>query len=99
MVMAAHRRPIVKLCGELDTAMAPAVRARLTKVEGDVELDCAGLTFMDAAGLTLFLEVHQLCHRRGAKLTVVNPPRCVTRLLALSRLDSVLDVRCEDVGG
>ncbi len=76
-------------------ATAPNVRARLAGVDGDVELDCAGLTFIDSAGISLFVEIHHACVARGAKLTVVNAPRCVTRLLALTGVDRLFDVRSE----
>ena len=36
------------LSGELDMAGVPEVRARLGAMTGDVELDCSGLTFIDA---------------------------------------------------
>ena len=38
----------LRLLGELDAAGVPEVWARLVGVDGDVELDCAGLTFIDA---------------------------------------------------
>ena len=85
----------VRLCGELDMAGASAVRDRLFAMTGDVELDCSGLTFVDASGLRVFVAAHRRCAERGAKLTIVDPSRCVVRLLALSGLDSVLDCRAE----
>jgi anti-anti-sigma factor len=87
---------VLKLCGDFDIAMAPNVRRRLAELNGDVELDCAGLTFMGAAGITLFSEIHRLCRARGAKLTVVNAPRCVTWLLALTELDDAFEMRARD---
>lgn len=89
---------VLKLCGELDMAMAPMVRIRFAALDGDVELDCAGLTFMDCAGVSVFVEMNLLCTGRGAKLTVVNAPRCVTWLLALTNLEDAFDVRSEDAG-
>ena len=62
---------------------------------GDVEVDCAGLTFIDASGLRLFVALHNACQARGAKLSIVSPSRCVVRLLELTGLDAVLDVRAE----
>jgi anti-sigma B factor antagonist len=90
---------LMRLGGELDLHMATAVRPRFRELDGDVEVDCAGLTFMDAAGIHLLLEMEQLCHAKGAKLTVVNPPRCVTRLFSLARLDGVFDIRSERSAG
>ena len=81
------------LAGELDLAAVPAVRDRLCGLGGDVDLDCSGLTFIDASGLRLFVAVHHGCERRGAKMVIVNPAQCVLRLLAVTGLDSVLTVR------
>ena len=85
----------MRLFGELDIASVCDVWARLDGREGDVELDCAGLTFIDASGLRLFVAAQAACEARGAKLTIVNPSRCVVRLLALTGLDAVLGVRAE----
>ena len=41
----------VRLFGELDACEVRRVRACLVGVDGDVELDCSGLRFVDAAGL------------------------------------------------
>jgi anti-sigma B factor antagonist len=84
------------LLGELDVAGVPEVQARLVGVDGDVDLDCSGLTFIDASGLRLFVAVDNACQDRGAKLAIVNPSRCVIRLLVLTGLDAGLGVRCEN---
>jgi anti-sigma B factor antagonist len=80
----------LRLFGELDASEVPRVRACLAGVDGDVALDCSGLSFIDAAGVGLFVELDTECRARGAKLLVINPSRCVTRLLELTGLDSVL---------
>jgi anti-sigma B factor antagonist len=93
VVQAGPRR--LCLAGELDMAGVPDVRARLVGMAGDVELDCSGLTFIDASGLSVLVAAHRCCEARGAKLTIVDPSRCVVRLLALTGLDSVLGGRAE----
>jgi anti-sigma B factor antagonist len=80
----------LRFFGELDASEVARVRACLVGVDGDVELDCSGLSFIDAAGLGLFVELDTECRARGAKLLVINPSRCVSRLLELTGLDSVL---------
>ena len=87
------RPGVLKLAGELDMATAPAVAARLEGLDGGVELECSGLTFVDSSALRLFVTVHRACETRGATLTIVNPSRPVSQLLALTGLDSVLQVR------
>ena len=93
LVVAPDRPGSLRLCGELDVAGVPEVWARLVGIDGDVELDCAGLTFIDASGLRLLVAVHAGCQARGAKLSIVNPSRCVTRLVELTRLERMLDGR------
>jgi anti-anti-sigma factor len=88
-----NRPASLRLSGEVDSAVAPAIRHQLCSPAGDVELDCSGLTFIDASGLSLFVAVHRACEGRGAKLVLVNPARCVTRLLALMGVDAALTVR------
>ena len=53
----------LRLLGELDLAGVPEVWAELAGVDGDVELDCSGLTFIDAAGLRLFVAVQRCVSR------------------------------------
>ena len=94
--VAKQERPgSLRLLGELDAAGVPAVSARLVGVDGDVELDCAGLTFIDASGVRLFVAVQAACQARGAKLSIVNPSRCLIRLVELTGLEAMLDVRAE----
>ena len=80
----------LRLFGELDVSEVPTVRACLDGADGDVELDCSGLRFIDAAGMGLFVQLDAECQARGATLLIVNPSRCVTRLLELTGLDSLL---------
>jgi len=85
----------LRFWGELDASEVPRVRACLAGADGDLELDCAGLSFIDAAGLGLLVELDTECRARHAKLLVINPSRCLTRLLELTGLDSVLTVQPE----
>ena len=93
--MVQERPGNLRLVGELDLAGVPEVWARLAGVNGDVELDGAGLTFIDASGLRLFVAIQACCRARGARLSIVNPSRCVIRLVDLTGLAATLDVRTE----
>ncbi len=83
----------VSLVGELDLAAAPKLRACLACLAGDIEADCSGLTFIDASGLGVFVAAHQACDARGVKLLLVDPPACMTRLLALTELDGLFHLQ------
>ena len=79
---------MVRACGTCAVSSTPPgyrmLSDRLTGVEGDVTLDCSGLTFLDSSGLALFVATQRACRARGAKLVIVNPSRCVIRLLELT---------------
>ena len=75
--------------GELDSAGVPELEAQLTTCDGDVVLDCSGLTFVDAASLGLFVRARVSCETRGVAFTLVEPSRCVQRLLSITDLDGV----------
>jgi anti-anti-sigma factor len=87
---------VVRAEGEFDLAGVPRLLSVLARLDGDVELDCSGLTFIDAAGLGTLVKAHEACAARGARLVVVDPSRAVTRLLRLVGLDTVLHVRSRD---
>jgi anti-anti-sigma factor len=84
---------VVRLMGELDLAGAPTLCSALDGLDGDVELDCSGLDFIDGAGLWAVVQAHEACGARGAKLVMLNPSPAVDRLLSIVDLDTVLLIR------
>ena len=85
----------LRLRGELDVATAPQLQACLSTVEGDVEVDCGAVTFIDLDGLRVLVTSQRCGQDRGTNLRIVNPSSCVVRLLGLTGFDTVLDVRTE----
>jgi anti-sigma B factor antagonist len=83
---------VVRLTGELDLAGVPLLYSALEGLDGDVELDCSGLEFIDAAGLTGLVRTHEACAARGSKLVLLHPSPAVDRLLRLVELDTVLSI-------
>ena len=81
---------IARVSGELDLATVPLLTAALAEVDdGDVELDCSGLSFIDATGLRAFQIAHEACARRGCKLVLVDPSPALSRLVQMVGLESV----------
>jgi anti-sigma B factor antagonist len=82
----------VEICpsGELDLATAPELHRVLEALAGNgidvVIVDLSSVTFMDAAGLTPFLEL-----AAQLELVVLRPSRPVRRLLEVCDLDGWLD--------
>lgn|SRR5262245_34155957 len=84
---------VVKLVGDFDLSGAAAVRGRLSQLDGDVDVDCSGLAFIDSSGLQVLVEAHTACASQGATLVLVGPPDCVRRLLAMTGLQALFRVR------
>lgn len=88
------RQPaVVRLIGELDLAGAPELESVLAGLDGDVDLDCSCLDFIDAAGLRAFQKARVGCAARGCKLVLVDPSPAVVRLLRMVELDSLFPIR------
>jgi anti-anti-sigma factor len=88
-----HRPAVVQLIGELDLAAAPQLQSALAGLDGDVELDCSGLEFIDASGLAALLKTRAACAAGGWKLVLLDPSPAVDRLLRLVELDTVFLIR------
>jgi anti-sigma B factor antagonist len=84
---------VVRAEGELDVAGVCPLLLVLAERDGDVELDCSGLSFIDAAGVGAIVRAHQACEARGAKLVLVDPSDPVVRVLRLVKLDTFFHIR------
>lgn len=100
-------RHVIDVCGDLDLATARALRDRIAhrsdltpgaeradgSVDRDVVVDLGGIGFTDSAGLNGLILAHYDCEAAGTKLTLVNVPARLRRLLELACLDSVLHIQ------
>lgn len=85
---------LLSLSGRLDVAGAADVRLALVDAvasgAGELVLDLAALTALDATGLGVLVGAHRRAQRAGRVLVLRDVPPAVGRLLFLSRLDKVL---------
>jgi anti-anti-sigma factor len=89
-----RRQPaVVRLMGELDLAGVPRLESVLAELDGDVELDCWGVDFIDAAGLRALEKAHEGCAARGCTLVLVDPSPAVDRILRMLELDTLFLIR------
>jgi anti-anti-sigma factor len=90
----------VALSGRLDVHAAADVRNELAAAvdlgEGELVLDLAALTAVDATGLGVLVGAHRRAQRAGRTLVLEDVPAPVGRLLLLTRLDKVLRTRRTD---
>ena len=83
--------PIV-LIGEIDAHTAPQLAETFTPLpgEGDIDLDMAGVDFMDSSGLRVLIDVHQRAESEGRRLVIRRPSNTVARLIEISGLANLL---------
>jgi anti-sigma B factor antagonist len=84
---------VVQVEGELDLAGVSRLLSVLERLDGDVEVDCSGLKFVDAAGLGVLVRAHEARKKNGEQLVVVDPSPRMARLLHLTELDRVLSIQ------
>ena len=81
--------------GEIDLSTTDMLRARLLNVftalhPHRIEVDLAGVTFMDRGGLTVLIVAGDIAARSGCQLRITNPQPLVRRILDLTGLLGVL---------
>ncbi|HVE96925.1 MAG TPA: STAS domain-containing protein [Pseudonocardiaceae bacterium] len=89
-------RTDVRLSGTLDLVSAPGLCTALDRLrhEGSrhIVLDLAGLDFVGAIGIGVFVDADQALRAVGGTLVLINPNRLMRRLLSLTELGAVLTV-------
>lgn len=93
--------PIVKLhcSGRIVLGVeAETLRCMATaRTERNVVIDLQQIHAIDAAGLGLLVELHCRALENAGDFTIANPSPCVRRLIALTNLESILQL--DDVHG
>lgn len=91
------QRTWVTLSGELDLTSAPRLQQLLDQLcrenHREIVLDLAGLEFLSAAGLSVFLRADDRLRAEGRRLILTHPGRRVRRVLAITQLDTVLTIQ------
>jgi anti-anti-sigma factor len=64
----------------------------MSRTENRLTLDLSGIRALDAAGLGLLVELQCWANERNKALRIVQPAACVRKLIALTNLQSVLQV-------
>ncbi|WP_433789421.1 STAS domain-containing protein [Actinoplanes sp. CA-252034] len=85
----------VAVAGEIDLSTVDMLRAKLLNVlsalhPDRIEVDLAGVTFLDCSGLTVLIVAGNAAARTGCQLRIMNPQPLVRRVLDLAGLLDVL---------
>jgi anti-anti-sigma factor len=88
---AVHGHTILTISGELDIATTAALRARIAAVLDEtvlpVIIDLSRVSFCDASGLTMLLDVRRRTGAQGRAITLSGPRPNVRKLLRITGLD------------
>jgi anti-sigma B factor antagonist len=92
---------VLYLAGELDMATAPDFTDALIATvrpgdTSDIMVDLAALTFLDAAGVTAFIQAHDLARRSGRTLRARHPRDEVDTVLRITDVADLLQI--PDIG-
>jgi anti-anti-sigma factor len=95
--------PVLVLCGDLDVRSTMQVRTAVQELLGtydQVSIDLSGVDSVDVTALRVLAAATVQAVRDGHHLTLRSPSPAVTRLLHLSHLIRVVEVRRDvaDVG-
>ena len=89
--------PEISLAGEIDYFSTPGVWHAATKAMNRfgpyVVLDLSGVTFIDAAGVGILVQVHEEAARRGGRLALGSVPASIAKVIRLTGLDHELELR------
>jgi anti-anti-sigma factor len=88
----------VAVAGEIDLSTAGVLHAELlnalsARLPDRIEVDLAGVTFLDCGGLTVLIVAGKAAARTGCRLRITNPQPIVRRVLDLTGLLGVLTPR------
>jgi len=86
--------------GEIDAATCRTVAAAFAEAPDGagrpIELDLAGVTFVDSSGLHVLLELAERVAVAGGNVVIRNPAPVVRRLLAITNLESMFGLDGSD---
>lgn len=92
---------VLEVAGEIDASSAPAldaVMASLDEQQPRLVIDLRKVSFIDSTGLCTLLRAHRRLDEQGRRLVLADPSPAVRRLLDITGLSDVVDIRC-DRGG
>jgi anti-anti-sigma factor len=85
---------VVVLTGELEIDTAPRLIAMMQDIASPplrrVNLDCAGVSFVDSAGVRALIVVHNAAARIGVDVEIVKASPSVNRVIEMTGLSGLL---------
>lgn len=84
----------VEVSGEIDSATSPQLAAAIDEAmranTRRIEIDTSDVTFIDSAGLRVFVAAQRAAEEEGRHIAIVEPSVTTQRLLAITGLTEYL---------
>lgn len=88
---------VIKVSGEVDLYSSPTLREAILKavpkLSGALGVDLSDVPYMDSSGVATLVEALKATGKKGATFALLKPSQSVMKVLQLSRLDSVFDIK------
>ena len=88
---------LIRARGEVDLYSSPKLREQILKAAGKtaevVGVDLGAVAYMDSSGVATLVEGLKETGGKKKKFALVAPSQAVMKVLQLSRLDAVFDIR------
>ncbi|MBI2432090.1 MAG: STAS domain-containing protein [Candidatus Hydrogenedentes bacterium] len=93
---------VVRAKGEVDLYSSPQLREAILKAvevaRHEAHVDLSGVPYMDSSGVATLVEGLKAANQRQKKFVVLAPSPSVMKVLHLSRLDTVFEIRPAESG-
>lgn len=87
----------IRVKGEVDLYSSPELREAITeavpKAVKEVVVDLAGVPYMDSSGVATLVEGFRAAKARNAGFVLLSPSNQVMKVLQLSKLDAIFEIR------
>jgi anti-anti-sigma factor len=88
-------RYVVTVMGDIEYATVPALRDFLLALDGDVDVNCEAVTFLDSAGIGLFAHLQRHLTNQGRRLRLRRLRGNCYKLLEIAGLVGYLDAEAD----
>ncbi|HEX4686529.1 MAG TPA: STAS domain-containing protein [Nocardioides sp.] len=92
-------KAVIAVRGEVDLVSCDELRRVVDdalQISSHVVLDLTDLLFIDSSGLSVLVEAHRKARDAGGVLVVQNPTPMLSRLLDITRLDTLLVIETSE---
>ena len=92
----ANGQYVITAAGEVDLSTSPDLRAAIlkgVKNDEDLNIDLAGVEYMDSSGVATLVEGLKSCTAKQKSFSLIRPSEPVMKVLQLARLNTLFKIK------